>query len=298
MQSGYIDFKTGDDILQTWFTVVGNLHSGRRPLVLLHGGPGIPSAYMRPHLDWAQSSGVPVVLYDQVGCGKSTHLQGKEAAFFTVELYMDELENVLAHLGITDAFDLLGHSWGGMLASDWVTTRHPAGLHHLILADSLASIELWKASVNKLLERFPKEFQEMLRRHEENGTTDDEEYQEGMMKFYRKHMCTVDPWPQELNDAFAALGEDPTVYFTMFGVSEFMINGTLKDWSVVDRLHTITCPTLILNGVDDEAQEECVGPLFLKIPRARWIQLAKSSHMPFFEEPERYFELISEFLSL
>ena len=76
-----------------------------------------------------------------------------------------------------------------------------------------------------------------------------------------------------------------------------MINGTLKDWSVVDRLHAITCPTLIINGVDDEAQDECVAPFFEGIPKAKWVQLAKSSHMPFYEEPERYFEVISKFLS-
>ena len=80
-------------------------------------------------------------------------------------------------------------------------------------------------------------------------------------------------------------------------MSEFMINGTLKDWSVVDRLHTITCPTLIINGVDDEAQDECVAPFFQEIPKAKWVQLAKSSHMPFYEEPGRYFEVISKLLS-
>ena len=82
-----------------------------------------------------------------------------------------------------------------------------------------------------------------------------------------------------------------------FGVSEFSINGTLKDWSVVDRLHTITCPTLIINGVDDEAQDECVAPFFTEIPQAKWVQFAKSSHMPFFEEPERYSQVVRDFLS-
>ncbi|KZV68540.1 proline-specific peptidase [Peniophora sp. CONT] len=298
MHSGHIDFKYGDETFQTWFTVAGDLTSGRRPLVAVHGGPGIPSPYMLPHLELAKSAGIPVILYDQIGCGKSTSLRGKDPSFFTVEFFMDELENVLAHFNIAHDFDLLGHSWGGMLAADWVTSRHPAGLHRLVLADSLVSIELWKVSVNKLLRRFPKEFQDMLRKHEEEGTTDSQEYQDGMTAFYQKHICTLDPWPEQLNQAFAALGEDPTVYSTMFGVSEFSINGTLKDWSVVDKLHTITCPTLIINGVDDEAQDECVAPFFTKIPKAKWVQFAKSSHMPFFEEPERYFQVLSQFLSV
>ena len=76
-----------------------------------------------------------------------------------------------------------------------------------------------------------------------------------------------------------------------------MITGTLKNWTVVDRLHVITRPTLVINGVDDEAQDECVEPFFKEIPKVKWVQFAKSSHMPFFEEQERYLKIIGDFLS-
>lgn len=57
--------------------------------------------------------GIPVVLYDQVGCGKSTHLREKrlDTSFWTVELFIAELDSLLEHLGIADDFDLLGQSW-------------------------------------------------------------------------------------------------------------------------------------------------------------------------------------------
>jgi L-proline amide hydrolase len=56
----------------------------------------------------------------------------------------------------------------------------------------------------------------MLKKHEVAGTTDSEEYQAGIQKFNEKHVCRVQPWPQDLVDAFEALEADPTVYATMY----------------------------------------------------------------------------------
>lgn len=76
------------------------------------------------------------------------------------------------------------------------------------------------------------------------------------------------------------------------------MTGKLKTWSVLDDLHTITQPTLVINGGDDEAQDVCVSPLFERIPKAKWVRFANSSHMPFFEEKERYLQIVSTFLTM
>ena len=81
------------------------------------------------------------------------------------------------------------------------------------------------------------------------------------------------------------------------GPSEFTIIGTLKDWTCLDQIHTITNTTLLTNGVDDEAQDVCVGPFFTRIPHVHWVTFAKSSHMAFFEERDRYFKVVGEFLT-
>lgn len=81
------------------------------------------------------------------------------------------------------------------------------------------------------------------------------------------------------------------------GPSEFTIVGTLKHWSCLDKIHTINCPTLLTNGVDDDAQDVCVGPFFRKIPKVRWVTFAESSHMAYFEEPDRYFDIVGKFLT-
>ncbi|KAF8427157.1 hypothetical protein L210DRAFT_3634476 [Boletus edulis BED1] len=103
--------------------------------------------------------------------------------------------------------------------------------------------------------------------------------------------------PEELGSSFAAMQADPIVYSTMLGPSEFTIVGTLKDWSCLDQIHTIDCPTLLTNGADDEAQDVAVQPFFAKIPKVRWVTFANSSHMAFFEERDRYFEIVGKFLT-
>ncbi len=75
------------------------------------------------------------------------------------------------------------------------------------------------------------------------------------------------------------------------------MTGMLKDWSIIPKLGADSCPTLILNSADDEVPDSCVAPLFYGIKRARWVTLGLSSHMAFWEEPPKYFQIVSDFLT-
>src|SRR6185295_9322079 len=60
---------------RTWYRQRGELASGGpAPIVLLHGGPGGTHDYLEPLLALGDS-GRPVVLYDQLGNGRSEHLR-------------------------------------------------------------------------------------------------------------------------------------------------------------------------------------------------------------------------------
>ncbi|TDL27696.1 proline-specific peptidase [Rickenella mellea] len=294
---GKADFCVGDETYQTWYKVVGDLKSSQRPLVTLHGGPGAAHYYLLSLADLSSgTSSVPVVFYDQLGISNSTHLPHKGAEFWTPSLFMDELENLLNHLKIADNFDLLGHSWGGMLAAQFAATRRPSGLNHLIISDSPASMALWEEVCSELIKRLPDDVHATLKKHEDEGTTDSKEYQDAMDIFYAKHVCRIQPLPDLVAKSFAAIGEDPTVYHTMNGPSEFHVIGTLKTLSIISELHNINIPTLILNSRYDEAQDACVVPFFNLIPKAKWYTFANSSHMPHWEERERYMQIVGDFL--
>lgn len=81
------------------------------------------------------------------------------------------------------------------------------------------------------------------------------------------------------------------------GPSEFHVIGSLKEWTIIPELHRISAPTLILNGRYDEAQDKCVQPFFKLIPKAKWYTFAESSHMPQWEERERYVNIVGDFLT-
>jgi len=279
---------------RTWYRVTGDLSARKAPLVVLHGGPGCTHDYVDAFKGIA-ARGRTVVHYDQLGNGRSTHLRDKGANFWTPRLFLDELENLLRHLNIDGRYHVLGQSWGGMLAAEHAVTQ-PKGLRALVIANSPASMELWVREANRLRDELPPQVQATLLRHERAGTTEDPEYKEAVRVFYDRHVCRVTPWPEEVARTFKAIDEDPTVYMTMNGPSEFHVIGNLKTWSIIDRLDRIRVPTLLISGRYDEATPAVVQPFADRIKDVRWEIFENSSHMPHVEETERCLKVVGDFL--
>lgn len=289
---GEVDFRGH----RTWYRVTGQLDpdAEQAPLVVLHGGPGAAHNYTLMMANLARQ-GRAVVHYDQLGCGGSSHLPDAPADFWTPQLFVDELRTLVEALGIDRRFHLLGQSWGGMLGPE-VVLSDDAGIRSLTICDSPASMELWLEAANTLRARLPEEVQQTLLAHEEAGTTDSAEYAEAEKVFYDRHVCRVVPNPPEVTDSFAQIEQDPTVYFTMNGPSEFHVIGSLKDWSVVDRLDGIHVPTLVVAGAHDEAMPSVWEPFASRIPHVRSHVFPESSHMPHVEEPDAFLEVVESFL--
>ena len=299
-RDGVIEGRAAFEGNETWYLVVGDLESARSgagpaPLVTLHGGPGATHDYLLNMADLA-SEGRTVIFYDQLGNGRSTHLRDRGADFWTVDLFVRELANLIDHLGVGDRYHVLGQSWGGMLAQEHALTQ-PPGLRSIVLSDTAASFGGFSVEANKLRADLPADVEDALRRHEDAGTTDDPEYLEACLVFYSRHLCRADPWPDEMWRTFNALSEDPTVYGTTNGPSEFHVVGTFKDWSVIDRLHEIRLPTLVISGRHDEATPALQEVLVGGIEGAEQVMLEESSHTPFIEERELYMAAVGDFLA-
>jgi len=277
----------------TWYRIVGELDSGPTPVVICHGGPGAAHDYTEPIADLARS-GRGCVLYDQLGCGRSTHLADAPSDFWTVQLFKDELVDLTRHLGISERYAVVGQSWGGMLAMEHALD-HPAGLRAIVVADSPASIPLWVAEANRLRADLPPDVQETLTRHEESGTTDSPEYEAAVRVYYDRHLCRV-PWPDCVERSFAQMADDPTVYHTMNGPSEFHCIGSLKTWDITARLHEISTPTFLVSGRHDEATPHIVEQIQTRVPGAQWRLFENSSHMPHVEEPDAFLATVEAFL--
>ena len=291
-------FQIGGDTAETWYRVDGDLRAddpdSPAPLVALHGGPGATHDYLLALADLAD--GRPVVFYDQIGNGRSTHYPERGADFWTVELFVRELHNLVDALGIAGRHHVLGSSWGGFLAQEYALTQ-PPGLRSLVLADTAASFPDFLAEANRLRGELPPDVEATLKRHEEAGTTDDPEYEEACMVFYRRHLCRLEEWPPELVESFEWIARDPTVYHTMNGPSEFHVIGSIKDWQVKDRLREIAVPTLLTSGRYDEATPALQETLREGIPDCEWVLFEESSHTPFVEERERYMQVAGDWLA-
>ena len=288
ISEGKIPFKG----YQTWYRIVGEGEApGKLPLLALHGGPGATHDYLES-LDAVAATGRRVIYYDQLGCGRSA-ISEKKPEMWTVELYVEEVDAVRRALGL-ERIHLLGQSWGGMLAMEYMLTQ-PKGIASLTIASSPASMIQWVAEANRLRKQLPADIQATLDQHEAANTTSHPDYVGATQAFYDRHVCRV-PYPPYVSTSFQFLGDNPEVYNTMNGPNEFHVVGTLKSWDIIDRLPEINVPTMVTSGKYDEATPLISGTVYTGIPGARWTIFDNSSHMAHVEEAERYIQVLSAWL--
>jgi pimeloyl-ACP methyl ester carboxylesterase len=105
-------------------------HSGFNcPILVIHGGPGMPHGYLKESFLDACMQDRAVIFYDQLGCGNSDkppeeHYYSMSASVADLHCLIQELAS-LAHEGSDErAFQLhiAGHSFGGMLAYDYMSS--------------------------------------------------------------------------------------------------------------------------------------------------------------------------------
>lgn len=219
MSEGFATFDVpGVKPCKTWYKIIGSLDMRTAPLIVVHGGPGACHDYLLPLADLATKK--TLIFYDQIGNGNSTHLPEKagDEAFWSVQLFHNELDNLISHLGLKHRpIDVYGHSWGGMLAAVWAASpASSANLHRLVISNSLASMESWRVGISKLRKRLPQDVQTVLDRAEETGDFESSEYEAAIEVFYKRHLSLARPWPStEVQAALDWFAKDPTTYNTM-----------------------------------------------------------------------------------
>ena len=260
---GFLEGPAG----RTWFRVTGE--GGRTPLVALHGGPGSTHNYFRPLERLADER--PVVLYDQLGCGRSDRPELE----WSLAVFTEELERLRDHLGL-ERVHLLGTSWGGMLALEHALA-HGDSVRSLILSSTLACAEDWVVEVKRL--------------RDATGIADDEE---ANVEVERRHFFRGEGEPLEL--VRMREEKNPAVYEAMWGRNEWTMTGALGGWDVRARLGELRMPTLVLRGAHDLSTPAISKTLTDGIPHAREVVFEESSHTPVLEETERYLSTLREFL--
>jgi len=275
---GFISFRGH----QVWYRIVkpDQEDSNKLPLLSLHRGPGVAHDYLEP-LEAIAATGRKVIFYDQLGCGNSD--RPTDPSLYSIDLFKEELFAVRSALDL-DQIHLFGQSWGGCLALEH-TLSQPTGLVSLVLASTPSSIQQFVTGAYSLMNELPIEVQQIISKHEANGTTQDPEYKQAMEVFNHSFLCRIDPWTSCLTRAYSKVG------------TEFRGAGKIIDWNIEDRLGEIIVPTLLLSGRYDEVTPACVETVHRGISGSEWVLFENSSHMPHLEETEQFLQVLGEFLN-
>jgi proline-specific peptidase len=281
-REGYIPVHGG----RVWYRIVGS--GTRTPLLVLHGGPGVPSTYLKPLAGLADER--PVVFYDQLGSGHSEH--PVDSTLWTMQRFLTELAEVRRALGLTEVH-LYGHSWGTMLATDYVLS-HPAGVKSLIMAGPALNFRRYKEDDSSLVATLPESVRTVLARHEHDLTCAAPDYQAAMGQYYAHFFARRLPWSADLDSAVA--GYDPTASNVLWGPCR-SASGPLATYDRSDRLGEITLPTLFLIGEYDPATPRTTRFYQSRIPGSQVVVFDSTGHLPMQDYPARYVAAVRAFLN-
>ncbi len=284
---GYMPFKG----FKTYYRIVGEATQGKKPLVLLHGGPGSTHNYFEV-LDKVAETGRQVIMYDQIGCGNS-FVEG-HPELFNAQTWIEELMELRKHLGLEE-IHLLGQSWGGMQAIWYALEYKPEGIKSYILSSTLSSAKLWEKEQKRRISYMDEADQKALLDAVKTGDYSSKEYNDALDKFMEMYCAgkVTQESPECLRRPKKSGAE---AYVVGWGQNEFSPTGTLAGYEFTDRLHEIKEPCLITSGAIDLCSPYIAKTMYDRIPNSKWELFEYSRHMPFVEENELYIDVLTKWL--
>ena len=285
---GYMPFKG----FKTYYRIVGENTEGKKPLVLLHGGPGSTHNYFEV-LDKIAESGRQVIMYDQIGCGNS-FVEG-HPELFNADTWIEELIELRKHLGL-DEIHLLGQSWGGMQAIWYAIEYKPKGIKSYILSSTLSSAKLWEKEQKRRISYMSEADQKALLDAVNTGDYSSKGYNDALERFMEMYCAgeVTEDSPECLRRPKKSGSE---AYIVGWGQNEFSPTGTLSGYEFTDRLHEIKEPCLVTSGAIDLCSPYIAKTMYDRIPNSKWELFEYSRHMPFVEENEKYIKVLTEWLN-
>lgn len=270
---------------------------GRNPrikLLFLHGGPGATHEYFECLESFLPAQGIEFIYYDQLGSAYSD--QPADTDLWETGRFIEEVEQVRQALGLDRSnFYLLGHSWGGILATEYAL-KYQDRLKGLIISNMMSSCPEYDAyAANVLAKLMDPAALEEIRGLEEKGEFQNPRYMELLIpNYYMKHICRLETWPDPVNRAFAHLNQE--VYVTMQGPSEFGISGRLENWDRKAELKEITVPTLVIGARHDTMDPDHMKWMATEVQNGSYLFCPNGSHMCMYDDQDTYVNGLVSFL--
>jgi proline iminopeptidase len=266
----------------------------RIKLLLLHGGPGATHEYFEALESDLAARGIEFIYYDQLGSAFSS--QPTDPSLWTIDRFVDEVEQVRVALDLgRDNFYLLGHSWGGILATEYAL-RHGDHLKGLIISNMMMSIPDYNHYASTVLARQmdPAVVSE-IKAIEARGEYESPRYMEILIpNFYHKHFCRLADWPDAINRSFAR--NNRQIYVLMQGPSEFGASGLLEQWDRKADLPKLAMPTLVIGGAHDTMDPEHMRWVSTQVQHGSFLLCPNGSHMAMWDDQKTYVHGLIAFL--
>ena len=218
-----------------------------------------------------------------------------------MDRYVVEVEQVRQALGMDrDNLVLLGHSWGGILATEYALA-HQQHLRGLVISSMMSSVPAYNAYAEQVL--MPEMDQAALaeiKSLEARGETGNPRYMDLLNEQHYVHhvlRMPVGDWPDPVVRGFAHI--NPAIYVSMQGPSELGISAdaSLAHWERTAELASIEVPTLVIG-----AQHDTMDPAFMKmmaerLPQGRYLHCPDGSHLAMYDDQDTYFAGLTGFLT-
>ncbi len=290
--SKLISVQTPKGNFSVWTKRFGS--NPRMRILLLHGGPGGSHEFFEAFESFLPAAGIEFIYYDQLGSLRSD--KPTDSSLWTTERFVEEVEQVRQALGLNkNNFYLLGHSWGGILATEYAL-KYQQHLKGLIISNMMSSCPQYGRYADEVLaKQMPPAVLDSIVKIEKAKDFSNPRYMELLIpNFYHQHLCRVLPWPEPVNRAFAHINNN--VYVLMQGPSEFRISGRLENWDRSKDLPRLTIPTLTIGGLHDTMDPEHMKWMATQVQQGDSLICPNGSHCSMWDDQAHYFPGLIRFV--
>ncbi|MCF0201269.1 MAG: proline iminopeptidase-family hydrolase [Bacteroidales bacterium] len=280
---------------KTYYRIVGEQSdNGKAPLICLHGGPGSTHNYFEVLDKVADADERMLVMYDQIGCGKS-YLDGHKE-LWNQKVWLDELVALREWLHL-DSCHIIGQSWGGMMQIAYAIDYKPKGVKSFIISSGHPSSSLWAREGLRRITMMPREMQDAIRQALETNVFEGEAYDDAVNEYMARYCDYYLPADQLPECCTRAKRAGTEAYLEGWGPNEFVPSGSLRDFEYIDRLGEIEIPSLICSGISDLCSPLVAKTMADGIPNSEWILWENARHTCFVDRNEDYCKKLMEWMN-
>ena len=261
-----------------------------KPVVLLQGGPGFSSFYMRGIADLLD--GYKTILVDYQGTGRSH--RKIDSTWVGIDKVIQDVETVRKKLNISD-WTVIGHSYGGLFGM-YYAIKFPNVVNKVIpVAGTHTDNKFQKYYFDNISMGFTKEDKAQMNKiMKDSNRTMDEKTVEIIMLQTKAGYFFNRKFGEIFFNSFPP-HEMQMLYNLKFGEA-FAQRPAFMNIDIGKAVYALDKPIRIISGRQDPGGEGSSVLLNERSKNSKIVFIEKSGHFPWVEQPADFFKTLNAFL--